>query len=164
VVTLGPTAQATLVPLKEGFLQEAQNKVTLWITLVSESKNINISQEQSEGKFRHILLFRTVFSAPFLFLFFLGKKFFKNFTIKAKSFVRSVPLMLNLSLVGQWPPMLHHKNEEKKNLTKNHLNLAILFPPEKWRRFSLSPKNRINFLLFIFLAKFRHAPPSNFFY
>jgi len=36
VVTLGPTTQAPLVPLSDGFLQrgwkEAQNRVTLWIT------------------------------------------------------------------------------------------------------------------------------------
>jgi hypothetical protein len=46
----------------------------------------------------------------------LGKKFFKNFTITASSFERSVPHMLNhaKSLVGQSPPMLHHRNEEKK--------------------------------------------------
>jgi len=48
---------------------------------------------------------------------------------------------------------------KKKTLTKKSSKSGDSFSPWKMETLPLSPKNRINFLLFIFLAKFRHAPP-----
>jgi hypothetical protein len=53
---------------------------------------------------------------------------------------------------------------KKKTLTKKSSKSGDSFSPWKMETLPLSPKHRINFLLFIFLAKFRHAPRPNCFF
>ncbi len=75
-----------------------------------------------KGSFAMYIFFRTVFFAPFFL-----KKMFKIFTIKARSFVRSVPLMLILLWDNRHPCYI--TKMKKINLTKKSSKSGDSFSP-----------------------------------